>query len=87
MKRAEILKIAKNAFYGGLTGAVIGGAVGVVGKGLKLYAKTPEAVFNNTLKVQQKIKLAGKSPSGFLIEKGTWGNLGTFKKLPMKVLK
>ena len=24
--------------------------------------------------------MAGKSPSGFLIEKGTWGNLGTFKK-------
>lgn len=80
-KGGDIKEIAKNAFYGGLTGAAIGGTIGIIGKGLKTFTqKTPEAVYNNTLRVQQKIKLAGKSPAGFLVEKGTWGNLGTFKK-------
>lgn len=75
------LEIAKSAFLSGLTGAAIGG---VIGAGSKIVSniidKAPESLYNNALKVTQKIKTAGKSPSEFLVDEGTWGNLGTFKK-------
>ena len=72
---------AKNAFMAGLTGAAIGGAVGLAGKAVKAFTtKTPEATYNNVLRVTNRIKMAGKSPSDFLVKEGVWGDLGTFKK-------
>src|SRR3990167_1788296 len=79
---------AKNAFYAGLTGAAIGGTIGVIGKGLKTFAqKTPQSTYNNALRVTQKIKMAGKSPSDFLVKEGVWGNLGTFQKTAIEGIK
>lgn len=72
---------AKNAFYSGLTGAVTGGAIGAIGKTLsKLADKAPEAIYNNALKITQKVKSSGNSPSSFLVNEKVWGGLGTFKK-------
>lgn len=71
----------KNAFMAGLTGAAIGGAVGLAGKAVKAFTqKTPEATYNNVLRVTKRIKMAGKSPSDFLVKEGVWGDLGAFKK-------
>lgn len=71
-------QVAMDAFISGITGATIGGTIGIVGKGLKAIAtQAPKQIFDNALKVSTKVKIAGKSPSGGLIEKGIWGNLGT----------
>jgi hypothetical protein len=76
-----VKKAAVDAFKGGLTGAAIGGAVTGAGNLLsKLAAKTPEHLYNNALKVTQKIKTSGQSPAQFLADNGTWGSLGTFAK-------
>ncbi len=81
IKNNDYKTIATDAFKSGLTGAVIGGAVGVAEKGINAVVnKSPEALYNNALKVSQKIKLAGKSPSEGLIDEGTWGSLGSIKK-------
>src|SRR5262249_42377876 len=40
----------------------------------------PDALYNNSLKVLNKLKTAGKSPAGFLKDEGVWGDLGTFQK-------
>lgn len=78
-KSAE--EVAKNAFISGLSGAALGTGVGIIGKiAQKFASKAPEAIYNSSLKVLNKIKSAGKSPSKFLADKGVWGNLGTFKK-------
>jgi hypothetical protein len=72
---------AIDAFKGGLTGAAVGGAAKLAGNLFsKLTARTPEALYNNALKVTQKIKMAGQSPAAFLADHGTWGSLGSFSK-------
>lgn len=80
-KKNEATKIAKDAFVSGLTGAAVGGVVGIIGKGIsKLTEKTPEALYNNALKVSQRIKTAGKSPVEFLKDENVWGGLGSIQK-------
>lgn len=76
-------EIAADAFKTGLAGTVLGGIAGAATKGLSNLvssSKAPEALYNNALKVLQRIKLAGKSPSSFLADEGVWGGLGTFHK-------
>jgi len=80
-KGGDTKEAAKSAFYAGLTGAALGATVGIVGKGVeKALSKSPESLYNNSLKVTQKIKNAGKSPSSFLNAEGTWGSLGSIKR-------
>lgn len=77
----SLKQAAVDAFQSGLTGVALGGTVGLAGKGItNLVNKAPEALTNNALKITQKIKIAGKSPSKFLLDKGVWGNLGTYYK-------
>jgi len=74
--------IAKDAFVSGLVGGAAGGVVGGALKtAQKLKDIAPESIYNNALRVTQRIKQAGKSPSSFLADKGIWGNLGTFKRV------
>lgn len=71
---------AVDAFKSGAIGAGLGAATGVAAKGLSnLAEKAPEAIYNNALKVLNRIKLAGKSPAADLVNEGIWGGLGTFK--------
>lgn len=73
--------VAKSAFISGLTGAVVGGAVGGAVYGIGRFAqRAPQAVYNNALKIGQKLKDAGKSPASFLNDEKVWGSLGSFKK-------
>jgi hypothetical protein len=74
-------QVAKDTFYAGLTGGFVGGATGVIGNTFKkVVSKAPESIYNNALKVTQRLKQADKSPAKFLADKGIWGSLGTFKK-------
>lgn len=74
-------QVAIDAFKGGLTGAALGAGTKIVGNAINAAAaRTPEALYNNALKVTQKLKMAGRSPAEFLKDKGVWGSLGTFKK-------
>lgn len=76
-----IKESAKNALIGGLTGATLGGIIGGAQKGIKaIVAKTPEQLYNNALRVSQRIDQAGKSPSKFLIENKIWGDLGSIQR-------
>lgn len=80
-ENGSLKEIAKGAFTSGLTGAVTGGVIGAVSKGVSnLAEKAPDAIYNNTLKVSQKLKDANKSPAEFLNNEKLWGGLGTFKK-------
>lgn len=77
----DLKTAAIDSFKSGLTGAAIGGAVKVAGNAVqKVTQNAPDHLYNNSLKVLQKIKTAGKSPADFLKQEGVWGNLGTFKK-------
>lgn len=80
-KGEDVKTAAVNAFKSGLTGATVGGAIGLAEKGVNaLLDKSPEALYNNALKVTQKLKTAGKSPSEFLKDNGVWGGLGSIQK-------
>lgn len=72
---------AKNAFVASLTGAALGGTSKALGNAAaKFSEKAPTALYNNALKVLNRIKTAGKSPAEFLKDEGLWGALGTFQK-------
>jgi len=72
---------AIDSFKGGLLGGAIGGAVAGTGKVVsKVANRAPEALYNNSLRVLQRVKQAGKSPSEFLADKGVWGSLGSIRK-------
>lgn len=74
-------EVIKQTFISGLTGAAVGGAVGVVGKGTRaLVQKAPERLFNSALKITQKVNQATRSPSKALIDKGVFGTLGRIKR-------
>lgn len=80
-KGGDLKEIATKAFIGGLSGAIVGAVAGGATKAISnITSRSPEAVYNNTLKISQKVKDAGKSPSKFLINEKVWGDLGTFKK-------
>lgn len=77
----DLKTAAIDSFKSGLTGAAVGVATKVASNAIqKVASKAPESLYNNSLKVLQKIKTAGKSPSDFLHKEGVWGNLGAFKK-------
>jgi hypothetical protein len=77
----KLSTVAKDAFASGLAGGALGALTGGLSKGIRTVSeKAPEAIYNTTLRVTNKLKTAGRSPSSFLVDKGIWGNLGTFKK-------
>lgn len=77
-----IKQSAIDAFQSGLTGAAVSGALGVVGKAVnKFVEKAPESIYNNAIRVTQRIKSKpGKNPVPELLKDGTWGSLGSIKK-------
>lgn len=78
---ASLENTARSAFKGGLTGAALGAGVKVATNAIgSLVSKGPEAIYNNSLRVLNRMKDAGKSPAEFLKDEGVWGSLGTFKK-------
>lgn len=84
----DIKQVATDAFQGGLISAATGGVLkGITNKITQKFANTPEKVYNNALKVLQKIKSADRSPSKFLAEEGVWGGLGSFKKAAQEGIK
>lgn len=74
-------QIARDAFESSLTGAVVGGFAGGVSKVLsKFQDRSPEALYNNAMKVSQRIKTANKSPAEFLKDEKVWGGLGSIQR-------
>lgn len=77
----DLHQAAKDAFKSGLiSGGIAAAATGVTNAIDKYANKSPEHIYNNALKVQQRIKNAGKSPSKFLSDNNVWGDLGSIKK-------
>jgi hypothetical protein len=78
---SDLKTAAKNAFVSGLTGAAVGSAGKyVTGILSKAVSNAPDALYNNSLKVLNKLKVADKSPASFLKNNAVWGNLGAFAK-------
>jgi hypothetical protein len=79
---------AKNAFYSGLAGAALGGAVGGGLEGFKeLVKKGAKVVTERAIGVEKRVRMAGKSPAPFLNDEGLWGSLGTYKKAAKEGMK
>jgi hypothetical protein len=77
----DLKTAALNSFLAGIAGQVVDTGSRIAGNALsKLASHAPESLYNNALKVLQKIKNAGDSPSTFLKDEGVWGSLGTFHK-------
>lgn len=72
---------AVQSFIAGLTGAAVGGVSKAASTALSsLASHAPESLYNNALKVLQKLKSNDASPAAFLKDEGVWGSLGTFQK-------
>lgn len=78
----DIKTALTDAFKAGLTGAAIGATAGLIEKGAKTVTSVvPERLYNNALRVTQKIEMAGKSPSRSLLDSKTYGNLGQIRRI------
>lgn len=84
----DLKQVARDTFTAGLSGAAVGGLIGMAAKGARAFSQNaPHKIYNNALRVLQRIKMAGRSPSKFLVEEGTWGGLGSFKKAATEGIK
>lgn len=71
------IEVAKEAFAGGLSGALLGGAGSAVSNTLgEFVRRAPTRLYNDALGVTTKLVEKGKSPSQFLLDKKKWGSLG-----------